>query len=137
MQESGNSGLSSVAAEKKKEQDERLVAGVERQGLARDKITTQGQIVFCKLPEDARLADLFQGDEVGNAAHLDLGKVQMFFFTLIVVFAYAVALAHAFYGVRAGVLVAQLPDLDQGMLALLGISNAGFLTNSAVPHSVS
>ena len=81
------------------------------------------------------MADLFQGDEIGNAAHLDLGKVQMFFFTLVMVFTYAAALAHTFFNVSSG--ITELPALDQGMVTLLGISHADFLANKAIPHSVS
>jgi hypothetical protein len=100
-----------------------------------DTIDTQGKIVIWKWPQDARLADLFQGDEVGNAAHLDLGKVQMFFFTLVLVLTYTAALVLMF--TDASTAITGLPPVDQGMVALLGISHAGFLANNAVPHSVS
>ncbi len=103
-----------------------------RQNVRPETVGTNGQLVVWHWPEDARLADLFQGDEVANAAHLDLGKVQMFFFTLVLVFAYAVALCHAF---AAGAAVPQLPPVDQGMVALLGISHAGFLSNNAIPRA--
>jgi hypothetical protein len=106
-----------------------------RQNLTEDKIDNVGKIVIWKWPEDARVADLFQGDETGNAAHLDLGKVQMLFFTLVSVLTYAVALAYLF--IPAPSSINALPPVDQGMVALLGISQAGFLTNNAVPHSVS
>jgi hypothetical protein len=90
------------------------------------------QLVLWRWPGDARLADLFQGDEIGNAAHLDLGKVQMLFFTLILVLAYGVALANLFTKATP---IVMLPALDGGMVALLGISHAGYLLNKAVPHS--
>lgn len=35
---------------------------------------------------------MFKGDELSNAAQLDLGKVQMFYFTLVLVFPYGVQL---------------------------------------------
>ena len=107
---------------------------LQTQGVDTSKVDAQGQIVVNQNPEDASWVDLFKGDEVGNAAHLDLGKIQMFYFTLIVWFAYAVALAHNFQGVStAG--IAAFPDLSAGMLALLGISHAGYLANKAVPHT--
>lgn len=104
------------------------------QGVDTSKVDAQGQIVVNQNPEDASWVDLFKGDEVGNAAHLDLGKIQMFFFTLIVGFAYAVVLAQSFQNsTPKGIL--DFPDLSAGMLALLGISHAGYLANKAVPHT--
>jgi hypothetical protein len=94
-----------------------------------------GKIVICKWPEDARIADLFQGEEIGNAAHLDLAKAKMFFFTLVLVFTFAAALTHTFFNVSSP--ITELPALDQGMVTLLGISPAGYLTNKAIPHCAS
>ena len=86
-----------------------------------------------KEPQNASIADLFRGDEVGSAAQLELGKVQMFFFTLIVLFAYAANLGFIFYGPRG--LPAGLPDVSEGMVVLLLISHAGFLGSKAIPAS--
>ena len=97
------------------------------------KVASQGQIVVNKSIEDATWSDLFKGEETGNAAHLDLGKVQMFYFTLIVVLVYAVALGTAFAGSAAE--ISDFPALDRSMVALLGISHGGYLTHKAVPHS--
>jgi hypothetical protein len=113
----------------------RTMTELVRQKVPAEAIDRHGKIIYWKWPEDARLADLFQGDEVGNAAHLDLGKVQMFFFTLILVFTYAVILGRMFLNVSPA--ITEFPPVDQGMVALLGISHAGFLSNNAVPHSVS
>ncbi|MDT4897200.1 MAG: hypothetical protein QOH25_2277 [Acidobacteriota bacterium] len=104
------------------------------QGVDTSKVDVQGQIIVNQNPEDASWVDLFKGDEVGNAAHLDLGKIQMFFFTLVVWFAYAVVLAQKFQNVPSTGIPA-FPDLSTGMLALLGISHAGYLANKAVPHT--
>jgi hypothetical protein len=128
-----NSGKPPSDAEKK--EMDRLKEELARQNIPDSKIDTQGKIVIWKWPADARLADLFQGDEVGNAAHLDLGKIQMFFFTLILVLTYTVALSRLF--INPSSFISALPPVGGGMVALLGISHAGFLMNSAVPHSVS
>jgi hypothetical protein len=120
-------------AAKQGEQAERTLDALERQGLRRDTVTTQGSVVAWMWAQDARFADLFQGEEIGNAAHLDLGKVQMFYFTLILVFAYVVMLTHSFAAPKP--YIDSLPTLDKGMVALLGISHAGYLANKAVPHS--
>jgi hypothetical protein len=113
----------------------RMKEELARQKVPPDTIDTQGKIVIWKWPEDARVADLFQGDELGNAAHLDLGKVQMFFFTVVLVLTYTVALARVFIHVSSP--ITELPPVDEGMVALFGISHAGFLMNNAAPHSVS
>ena len=48
-------------------------------------------VVFNKSFKDARWGDLLKGEEVGNAAVIDIGKIQMFFFTFIIVITYASA----------------------------------------------
>jgi hypothetical protein len=112
----------------------RMEADMKQQNMRPGAIGTQGKVVIWMWPEDSRLADLFQGDEIGNQAKLDLGKVQMFFFTLVLVFTYIVMLAHMFS--QANAIITEFPSFDQSMVALLGISHAGYLTNKAVPHSV-
>ncbi|MEW6181754.1 MAG: hypothetical protein AB1500_01065 [Bacillota bacterium] len=106
---------------------------IAKQGGDINKVTNKGQIVVNTTPEEARWSDLFRGEETGNAAQLDLAKIQMFYFTLILVLAYATALGAALAGSAAK--IAGFPALDPGMVALMGISHAGYLTNKAVPHS--
>jgi len=119
----------------KEEEKGRTFALMARQGVDMTAVDTTGQIVVNKRPEDAQWSDMFKGEEIGNAAHLDLAKIQMFYFTLILVLAYAVTLAATF--ATSTEKIATLPDLDPGMVALLGISHAGYLVNKAIPHSES
>ena len=56
----------------------------------------------------------------------------MFYFTLILVFAHGVQLGSLF--LDSSGIIEKLPVLSAGMLALLAISHAGYLTNKAVPH---
>jgi hypothetical protein len=93
----------------------------------------QGALVAYERPRDAGVSDLFKGDEVVAAAYLDLGKVQVFFFTLIIVFAYAAEIGALLYGAPHP--IKALPDLSTGIVALLGISHAGYLTSKAVPSN--
>ena len=83
---------------------------------------------------DAQFTDLFQGDEVGNTTHIDVAKVQMFFFTVIALFAFALMVARE---LRTGHLAAldALPVLPTGLIALLGISHAGYLGGKTVTHT--
>ena len=96
-------------------------------------VSNRGQLVINQHPDYAQWADLFRGDETGNAAHLDLGKTQMLYFTLVLVLAYAVALGRTFAGSEAD--ISAFPAIDPSMVALLGISHAGYLTHKAIPHS--
>jgi hypothetical protein len=113
--------IASIAAEE----------GVSSEDL-KSKVTNKGQVMVNKDSKNARLSDLFKGEETGNGAQLDLGKIQMFYFTLILVLAYAVALGNllAYTG-----MFDTFPNLSSSMVALLGISHAGYLTNKAIPHS--
>ncbi len=93
---------------------------------------SNGKIETRDYLEEAEVADLFRGEELSNAGVLDLAKVQMFFFTLVLVLAYAAMLGSLFANNAAP--ITNLPDLDQSMVALLGISHAGYLANKAIPH---
>jgi len=92
----------------------------------------QGALVAYKAPNCASVSDLFKGDEVISAAYFDLSKVQVFFFTLIVVFAYGAQVGAMLYGTRT---IFALPELSTGIVTLLGISHAGYLTSKGVPSN--
>ncbi len=96
-------------------------------------VSTNGLVVTKADPCYARWVDLFKGEEAGNGAHLDMAKIQMFFFTLFLAFAYAVNLVHVLASADLG--ISEFPPFDDSMVALLGISHAGYLTSKAVPHS--
>jgi hypothetical protein len=110
----------------------RTFALMERQGVDANRLANKGQVVVNNLPEDAQLSDLFKGDEIGNAAQVDMAKIQMFYFTLIIVLVYAIALCKLLAG---GTAIHFFPPLDESMVALLGISHAGYLTSKATTHS--
>ena|SRR5437763_9682069 len=97
----------------------------------------QGTLYANPSINDASFSDMFEGDEVGNAAYIDLAKVQMFFFTIIAGLSYVflllsktmVDLAIAPEKVNA------LPVLSAGMIALLGISHAGHLAGKTADRT--
>lgn len=101
--------------------------------VSNDNVINSGKIIAYATSDNARWADLFTGEEVGNAAQFDLSKIQMFYFTFILVLVYGIALATIFAGQELA--IKALPDIDPGILTLLGISHAGYLTSKAVPHS--
>ena len=82
--------------------------------------------------KDARWGDLLKGDEAGNAVSVDLGKIQMFFFSFIIIVSYGIAVAKLLAGDGQ---ILMLPAVDEGMNVLLGISHTGYLANKAVAHS--
>jgi hypothetical protein len=95
--------------------------------MAGRQIETRGDV------HDAAVADLFRGEETSNFNVLDLAKVQMFFFTLALVLAYAVELGGQFANSTG--LISMLPDIHPSMTTLLGISHAGYLANKAIPRN--
>jgi hypothetical protein len=95
-------------------------------------VVAKGQVVANLDPRDAQWADMFRGEETGNYPQLDVGKIQMFYFTLVVAGVYGVALLQVLHGSAP---VHAFPSLDQAMVALLGISQGAYLTNKVVPHS--
>ena len=118
------------ASENEEAKTKSLLTG---QGVNLNRVEVQGQLLVNKDPQDASWTDLFKGEEVGNAANLDLGKVQMFYFTLIIWFAYASSLAAM---LKPDVpRIGAFPDVSPCMLALLAISHAGYLAVKAVPHT--
>jgi hypothetical protein len=117
----------------KKTEKEKTFALREKQGVDASRLDNVGLVLVNKDPDAAQPADLFAGEETGNGAHLDLGKIQMLYFTVILVLTYAVTLGSTFAGALGR--IGQLPALDPGMIALLGISHAGYLLHKAIPHS--
>jgi len=106
------------------------------QNVDTSQVEPAGRLLVNKSPADAKWADLFRGEEVGNAAQIDLGKTQLFYFMSILVSVYTVTLG-AMFAVHPLAAISGFPDLNQGILTLLGISNGAYLTNKAVPHSTS
>jgi hypothetical protein len=88
-------------------------------------------------PSQARWTDLFRGDEIGNYRLVDMSKVQMFFFTIVLVFAYAAAVYALLLNVDAlrNPLGVDLPAFSASMNALLAISHAGYIAVTSVPHT--
>jgi hypothetical protein len=82
-------------------------------------------------PQDARITDMFEGDELANTAYIDMSKVQMFFFTLVAITAYAVNL-YAFMRDNTPESFTTFPALSPGLVAVLGISHAAYLGSKSV-----
>lgn len=83
----------------------------------------------------ARFTDIFEGDEVANTAFIDVAKVQMFFFTVIVAIAYSAELLHMITATDLAANNVALPVLDDGLVTLMGISNAGYLGGKSITQT--
>jgi len=91
---------------------------------------------------DPKLLDLFMGEEIGDERYVDIGKVQMFFFTLALFAGYCAALLSCDLTVMPAELVLgenekydlYFPLLSDAMVTILGISHTGYLTIKATPR---
>ncbi|MFP2907415.1 hypothetical protein ACLESD_20675 [Pyxidicoccus sp. 3LFB2] len=123
-----------LGAKRARKADEKMVQNTSAQ-LAEDagdiQQNSHGTLYANKSIQDARVSDLFQGDEVGNTAYVDLAKVQMFYFTLIAAVSYFMDIASAVMAGKTG----GLPPLSDGFVALLAISHGGYLLGKANDHS--
>jgi hypothetical protein len=100
-----------------------------------DKVTN-GPIVSNKDIKDASWSDIFMGEEVSNEKTLDLGKVQMFYFTVLLVFVYGVMLALIFNDPKQSV-ISGFPEPNAAVVGLLGISQTAYLVNKVIPRTPS
>jgi hypothetical protein len=105
---------------------------------ATQKINDDREGILCinQDPKDASFNDIFTGEEINNCDRLDLSKIQMFYFTIIAVVTYAVALYGLMHtnALNPGDLK-NFPPLPDGLVALLTISHSGYLINKAVDHT--
>lgn len=116
----------------KTEMDRTMKLRAGRPALAGMETTNRGTELVNKSPKDASWSNLVAGEETGNGAQLDLGKVQNLYFTLILVLGYAAVLGAVFLSNRT---ITRFPALDTGMVTLLAISHGGYLAFKAAPQS--
>ncbi|MGF7118577.1 toll/interleukin-1 receptor domain-containing protein [Methanobacterium oryzae] len=93
----------------------------------------EGTVCVNQTIEQAKFTDIFTGDEIADCRRIDMAKVQMFFFTIIVVVAYSVLIFKTMMDATPNNL--EFPILSQGIIALLAISHGAYLTEKAVPST--
>lgn len=76
-------------------------------------------------------ADLFQGEQGANQNKTDLGRVQVFFFTVVALVIYTAAIWGALAATSGAF---AFPAVGADLSTLLGLSNAAYLANVAAPH---
>ena len=81
--------------------------------------------------------DMFKGDDTSNADYLDFGKTQLFYFTIILVLVYGIALGNMFMMVdsKHPTPILTFPPVNAQIVWLLGISHAGYLGYKVAPHA--
>ncbi len=83
---------------------------------------------------DASYMDLFTGDDVTNFDRADVGKIQQFLISLLLLGLYGAYVFSAFAGTAP---ITTLPKIDPGFIWLLGVSHASYLAYKAAPHPAS
>jgi len=80
-------------------------------------------------PQEAKFSDIFSGDDEGNKKSIDLSKVQMFFFTMALIFAYMVAIGTLMMNeeLLRSPIGFEFPAFSSSMTTILAISHAGYL----------
>jgi hypothetical protein len=80
--------------------------------------------------DSGSLRDLFRGEDVGNANVVDIGRVQMAFFTFVCLCTYFLACWRALATQAHDAVV--FPPVSSDLVALLGISHATYLANKNI-----
>ncbi len=93
-------------------------------------LDNSGLLMVRKCPECAEWRDLFRGEEVADAATMDLSKLQMFYLTMVLALSYVVAIMLSM--AKPGP-VGSLPPLSTSAVALLAISHTAYLTAKGLP----
>jgi len=93
--------------------------------------TTRGNLLAHASPGRATWGDLFAADTASAGGVPDISKIQMFFFTVVLAFGYAVACADLF-GTHGTTPITGLPTLNESFVILLGISQGAYLTKKSV-----
>ncbi|MBI4228752.1 MAG: hypothetical protein HY693_03415 [Deltaproteobacteria bacterium] len=98
---------------------------------------SQGLVHKNAHPSEARWTDLFRGEEIGNYKLVDMSKVQMIFFTVVVIVAYGAAIASMLSNVDMLRTADSLsfPEFSESLNALLGISHGTYLSVKTIDHS--
>jgi hypothetical protein len=79
--------------------------------------------------------DIFYGDDTGNADQVDFSKVQQFFFTIVLVTVYAVALGSTMISTIPSSGILTFPPLDPNFIGLMAVSQIAYIAYKAMPQN--
>ncbi|NMQ29791.1 peptidoglycan-binding protein [Candidatus Accumulibacter phosphatis] len=94
-----------------------------------------GRVLTKNSPNDARLADLIRGEDIGNANVVDLPRLQMLLITAVVVLAYGGVVGHTLG--TGTLLLKALPVLSNTVLMLVLVSHGGYVAGKLIPTNSS
>lgn len=97
------------------------------------KQNAMGKVYVNPTPQDARISDMFEGDEIGNTAYVDVSKFQMFVLTALLLGIYSSRMWEFLAGDIKS--LNKLPEFTASMVQLLAVSHAGYLTFKSVNHT--
>jgi hypothetical protein len=126
--------------EKQKKSDERAArkkALEAAEAELADVTASQGLLHKNSDPSEASWADLFRGEEISNWRLVDMSKVQMLFFTVVIVSAYGAAIASMLRDITTLRTVAGLafPSFSPTLNALLAISHGTYLSVKTIDQT--
>lgn len=110
------------------------ITNLEKLGDTEETLGNKGLVVINKDIAKARFSDIFTGEEVGNAAHIDIARLQMLLFTVVSIVVYAFKIGELMQFFKQGCNWS-FPVLDRNMIVLIGISHGGYLMAKAAPQS--
>jgi len=90
-----------------------------------------GSVLMKGAPADARLSDLIRGEDVGDAATVDLPRTQMLLMTLVVVIGFTAAIVKRL--ATGPLLLDSLPNITETLLLLILVSHSGYLAGKLIP----
>lgn len=114
-----------------------IIKGTQAAKQPKGKKTPMGLLYRESDSKKAALSDMFKGEEITDYNYVDITKVQMFFFTVAILLSYAWTLWSVFGTLRGQTPLSKIdfPELSDGLVVLIGISHAGYLTAKAAPKT--
>lgn len=95
-------------------------------------VSARGQVYGRAQPQYASWADIFQGDDLGNAGSPDVSKIQQ---ALITLFLIALYITQILYSLGSEQIIVSAPAISSQFIWLMGVSHASYLAYKAAPHS--
>jgi len=89
-----------------------------------------------KAPGQHAWRDIFYGDDTGNADQVDVSKVQQFFFTVLLIISYAVAIGNILVTITpSSATCLSFPRLDPGFVGIMAVSQVAYIAYKAIPQN--
>jgi hypothetical protein len=95
-------------------------------------IAAKGKLAVKNVATDASWGDMFVSDIIGNSMNVDISKVQMFFFTVVLAIGYMAAVVNLLISTTKP--IGALPSLNSAFVIVLAISQGGYLGRKATGY---